>query len=63
MAPKKTLLLDDHLSCFGHFNIDNVICKTHCALSVKCAIERDQSTRLDMLDDLASLDEIYLKIQ
>ena len=64
---KKELLdkisFEDHLGCFGNFNIEDMICKNHCALSLRCAIERDQSTRIELLEDLISSDELAIKFQ
>ena len=54
---------DDHLGCFGNFNIENKICKRHCSISLRCAIERDQNTRIEILEDLISSDEMSIKIQ
>ncbi|MFC1828350.1 hypothetical protein ACFL0O_01925 [Thermodesulfobacteriota bacterium] len=54
---------EDHLGCFGDFNIEDTICKKHCALSLRCAIERDQNTRIELLEDLISSDEMSIKIQ
>ncbi|MFH2220431.1 MAG: hypothetical protein ABII68_12345 [Pseudomonadota bacterium] len=54
---------DDHLGCFGDFNIESTICKRHCVLSLRCAIERDQNDRIELLEDLISYQEISMKIQ
>lgn len=53
----------DYLGCFGDFNIEDMICKKHCALSLRCAIERDQNKRIELLEDLISSDEMSIKIQ
>jgi len=55
--------LDDHLGCFGNFNIQNPICKKFCALSLRCAIERDRHNRLELLEDLMSSDCAFIKLQ
>ncbi|MBW1841396.1 MAG: hypothetical protein JRI75_06340 [Deltaproteobacteria bacterium] len=54
---------EDHLGCFGDFNIEDTICKNYCVLSLRCAIERDQNTRIELLEDLISSDELSIKIQ
>ena len=54
---------DDHLGCFGNFNINDTICRKYCSLRLRCAIERDQNTRLEILNDLISQDVISMKIQ
>jgi hypothetical protein len=55
--------LDDHLGCFGDFNIQNPICKKFCALSLRCAIERDHNSRLELLEDLMSPDCLFTRMQ
>jgi len=56
-------LIADYMGCFGNFNLDDPICNRHCAICIRCAIERDQNTRMEILHDLASYDELFLKIQ
>jgi hypothetical protein len=48
--------LNDYLGCYGNFNIQDTICKKFCALSLRCAIDRDHNTRLEMLEDLMTSD-------
>jgi hypothetical protein len=54
---------DDHLGCFGNFDREDPICKKHCVLSLRCAIEQDQDARMELLEDLISADRFFLKIQ
>lgn len=54
---------EEHLGCFGDFNIEDTICKRHCVLSLRFAIERDQNARIELLEDLISYHEISMKIQ
>ena len=55
--------LDDHLGCFGEFNIEDPICKKFCALSLRCIIERNQNVRMEMLEDMVFSDGMFLKTQ
>lgn len=55
--------LDNYLDCFGNFNIKNPICKTFCALSLRCAIDRDKNIKMDLLEDLISSSGMFTKIQ
>jgi hypothetical protein len=48
------LAIDDHLGCFGEFNINDTVCKKFCALNLRCIIERDQNSRMEILEDLLS---------
>jgi hypothetical protein len=55
--------LDDHLGCLGNFNIQDPLCQKLCALSLRCAIEREKNTRLELLEDLISYDGMFIKVQ
>lgn len=54
---------DDHLGCFGNFNIGDPICKKLCALRLRCAIDRNKNNRMELLEDLISSSEMFIKIQ
>ena len=54
---------DNHLGCFGNFNIENPICKKLCALRLRCAIDRNKNTQMELLEDLISSSEMFIKIQ
>jgi len=54
---------DDHLGCFSNYNINDTICKKYCSLRLRCAIERDQNTKLEILNDLIYPDAMSMKIQ
>jgi hypothetical protein len=53
----------EHLGCFGEFSLEDAVCKTYCAVNLRCAIERDQNDRFEMLQELAFSDEMFSKIQ
>ncbi len=55
--------LDRFLGCFGSFNAENDVCLQHCVLSLRCAIEKDEHMRMELLDDLISSDGVILKMQ
>ncbi len=57
------IALDDHVGCFGDFEEEDRICRRLCALSLRCAIERDQNEQLELLEDLVSTDSMFMKIQ
>ena len=57
------LLLDSHLSCFGRFNIEDLVCKNLCAFRLKCSTEHEQNNRLELLEELVSSDNMFMKIQ
>ena len=43
--------LDAHLGCYGNFAMEDPLCKRMCALRIRCAIERDQKERLELLEE------------
>lgn len=55
--------IDDHLGCLGNFNIQDPLCKKLCALSLRCAIDRDKNARLELLEDLMSYNAVFIKMQ
>ena len=59
----RKLVLDDYLGCFGNFNRTNLICKKFCAVNLRCAIERDQNVRLELIEDLVSSEDIHGRMQ
>ena len=56
-------IMDEHLGCFGNFNMEDQICKNFCVLRIRCAIEVDQNARLEFLEDLIYSDSSPFKIQ
>ena len=56
-------LIAEHMGCFGNFSLEDPVCNTLCAVNLRCAIERDQNDRIEILQELAFSDEVYLKIQ
>ena len=57
------LALDNHLGCLGDFNIQDPLCKKLCALSLRCAIDRDKNARLELLEDLMAYNDVLIKMQ
>ncbi|MCU0561064.1 MAG: hypothetical protein MUD16_12835 [Desulfobacterales bacterium] len=53
-----------HLGCFGNFRIEDRVCRNHCAIRIRCAIERDHSTFLEVIEEMeAAGDESLMKTQ
>lgn len=42
---------DNHIGCFGEFNLADSVCRHRCVLSLRCAIETEQNVRYEMLED------------
>ena len=54
---------DDHLGCFGDFNMGDSICRKFCAINISCAIERKKNKRSEVLEELVAIDEMLMKLQ
>ena len=55
--------LDEHIGCFGEYIYADPVCRKLCALRIRCAIEQEQNFRLEILEDLASVDQPHTKTQ
>ena len=55
--------LDHHVGCFGEFDPEDRICRKFCALCIRCAIESDQITRMEILEDLFLAEATNVKMQ
>ena len=53
----------DHLDCYGDYDRANPLCAKHCVIRIRCAIEQDYNTKMEMLSDLASADDLIGPIQ
>ena len=51
------------LGCFGGFRSEDRICRRHCAVRIRCAIERDQKIYLEVCEGMAAGDDLLLKFQ
>lgn len=54
---------DPYLGCYGSYSAEDTVCQKQCALNLRCAIERDHYTQMELLEDLISSDGYILKIQ
>ena len=59
---KKCFLLDKYLDCFENFDLSDPICRKYCSLSVRCAIESDQKEKMEILEDIVSMDTVFMKL-
>ena len=55
--------LDQYLGCYGSFTAEDPICQKQCVLSLRCAIEKDHHSRMELLEDLMTSDGYILKMQ
>jgi len=54
---------DDYLGCYGNFDVQDMVCKRYCALSLRCAIEREQNDRMEILEDLLASEQSSFRLQ
>jgi hypothetical protein len=55
-----TITFDDHVNCYGHFEVQDAVCLSHCALRLRCCIERKENLRMEILEDLADTDAMVV---
>jgi len=51
----------DELDCFGEFDKNDRICTKYCGVSIRCAIERTQNPKVDILDHILEMDFYILQ--
>ena len=56
-------LLNDRLDCMGEFSREDDICRNHCGLRLRCAIEHSQKARLELIEDIMTSNSTFIKIQ
>lgn len=54
---------DDYLDCYGNFRIKDRVCRDHCAVRIRCLIEREQSARVEFYEDLLSAENMSMRMQ
>ena len=54
---------DDQIGCIGEWDASDEICSKYCALKLRCAIEYHQNQRLEVIEDIVSSSNAFLKIQ
>ncbi len=54
---------DQYLECYGSYTAQDRICREACALSLRCAIEKDHHAQMELLEDLMSSEGYVLKMQ
>jgi hypothetical protein len=46
------------LGCFGNFRFEDLICRVHCAIRIRCAIERDQQISTEVFEEMDAGDDL-----
>jgi hypothetical protein len=53
-----------HAGCFGNFQLEDAVCRKHCAIRIRCTIERDEKMLLEFVDEVdVGGDEFFVKFQ
>ncbi|MCG8470883.1 MAG: hypothetical protein MI742_03390 [Desulfobacterales bacterium] len=52
-----------YTDCFGGFDSTDKVCTKHCALRLKCIIEREQNARMEMIEDLMNTEIMPARLQ
>jgi len=63
MERKDWLAASIHLGCFGRFDMADAICRHHCALRLRCAIEHEQRQQVEIIEELLTAERFSDKIQ
>ncbi|PID40735.1 MAG: hypothetical protein CR984_01700 [Proteobacteria bacterium] len=56
------VVLDQYMGCFGEYCKEDAICKRHCALNLRCAIEQEQNERFEVFEELVSTGGMVIKV-
>ena len=51
------------LGCFGNFRSQDRVCRNHCAIRIRCAVERDQKIVLEVMSEMNAGDDLPIKLQ
>jgi hypothetical protein len=52
-----------HLGCFGNFRFEDPICRKHCAIRIRCAIERDQRSFTEFMEEMEIAEDYFVKFR
>jgi hypothetical protein len=45
-------ILNNHVGCFGNFSTNDPVCKKLCALNLRCYIEKDQNSKIEIIEEI-----------
>lgn len=60
---EKLLAVDQRLNCFGEFRPEDLICRKLCVVSLRCIVERDQNSRMELLEELLTEEGTGSRVQ
>ena len=53
----------DRFTCFGEFNPTDKICARYCAVRIRCAVEKEELARMEILEELTVQEMMHQKPQ
>ena len=53
----------DNLDCFGEFCKTDEVCTHYCAAAIQCAVEHTHNPRIDLFDELLTLNYFPARMQ
>jgi hypothetical protein len=51
------------VGCYGHFRVNDPICRNYCAISIRCAIEQDRNMQVELHEDYFPLEDLFFANQ
>ena len=54
---------DHHEGCIGEFDGKDRVCRSRCALRLRCAIEKERNLQMELLEELVSAEQLLTRIQ
>lgn len=59
----RRLVNDSHMDCFGDFRPDDLICKKHCILCIRCLIEKNQNVQMEIFEEMMAAEMMTEMLQ
>jgi hypothetical protein len=53
----------DHIGCMGEFNINRIICRKLCCLSLRCIIAQNQSMQSEITEEMMAPTDMLMRMQ
>ncbi len=54
--------LAKHLDCFGAFDMSDPVCRKHCALCLRCIIEKNRHFQMEFMEDITTGELIPVRL-
>jgi len=54
---------DHREGCLGEYDGKDQVCRSRCALRLRCAIEKERNLRTELLEELVSVEHLLTRIQ